>query len=448
MDPDFTLTVVDGRLAWRHASGRTLPYVAGGDGPTTLDGPGPGAQAARYLRTQAKAKLGEAQAIAAKATAATRPLTGAERADVERLLAEVDALNGERKGIDDSVALTKRIDDLNAAMTGGGRVVRAKGLADALLEAGLGHGPDSDPFGPRLSFKGGITSVAVLAHPIFGASAADVGAKAMTSPALADLPARVEGGVVQLGADQRFAYPRFPSQDLGTDLNVNDFRQSVRGAITGAVERSPVATTDKAVIAETVVATSEPVVQEAIILDGIPLAVVESIAGFRAWVDSELRFQIGKAIDAHTYTKVNANASHANTGTGLIAQLRNGVAVLQAAGYAPNLAIVNPNDAVSLDLSTTGADAAYVFALRDIGSSDPLWGLRFVVRAGAGTEPPLLVDTARVGVLYMATLSIDADPYAGVGGANFKKNLVDIRAEVNVLMHVRAPLAAHRIAAT
>jgi len=90
-----------------------------------------------------------------------------------------------------------------------------------------------------------------------------------------------------------------------------------------------------------------------------------------------------------------------------------------------------------------------VFALRDTGDSSPLWGLRVVVRAGTtGTEPPLVVDTRRVGVLYLGTLAVDLDPYAGVGGANFRKNLVDIRAEQNALMHVRAPTAARRVAAT
>jgi hypothetical protein len=75
--------------------------------------------------------------------------------------------------------------------------------------------------------------------------------------------------------------------------------------------------------------------------------------------------------------------------------------------------------------------------------------LKVIVRAGTtGTEPPLVVDTRRVGALYLGTLAVDLDPYAGVGGANFKKNLVDIRAEQNALMHVRAPTAARRVAAT
>jgi hypothetical protein len=34
------------------------------------------------------------------------------------------------------------------------------------------------------------------------------------------------------------------------------------------------------------------------------------------------------------YTRINAGASFGNTGTGVIAQLRNAVAALQAAGYA------------------------------------------------------------------------------------------------------------------
>jgi hypothetical protein len=69
------------------------------------------------------------------------------------------------------------------------------------------------------------------------------------------------------------------------------------------------------------------------------------------------------------------------------------------------------------------ADAGgYVFATRDTGTSSPLWGLRVIERIGAGTEAPYLIDPQALGVFYTGSLRVEADPYAGAGGANFKKN--------------------------
>jgi hypothetical protein len=396
---------------------------------------------AEQVRAQAQAKLDEANRITDRSNAEARSLTKAERATVEDLLGDVAAYNAERKQLRDSEELTARVDELNARMSPAGR--GTKTFADQLLDAGLGQRPDRPTAG--FSAKSGIRAVEVPGYPIFGPE----GAKAVTSPVIADMPRRVEPGLIALGADQRFAFPQFPSIDAGDALVISDYRQTVRGAPVGTVERSPVATTDKAQLPVTVAVANDPMSQVAIVLDGIPVAVVEALPQFRTFADNELRFQLFKALDAHLHTKVNAGASFGNTGTGLVAQLRNAVAALQTAGYSPDLAIVNPADATALDLTTTGADAQYVFALRDTGDSSPLWGLRIVVRAGTtGTEPPLVVDTARIGALYLGRLAIDLDPYAGLGGKNFVKNLVDIRAEQNALMHVRAPLAARRIAAT
>jgi hypothetical protein len=395
-------------------------------------------QTAHQLKTAALAKLDAASRIATKAHEAKRSLTPGENETIKGLLGEVERLKTQRQVAQDREELTAEIDGMNARM----QMPSIKGLGDRLVEAGL-FAKSADPT-EGLSVKGNA-SVVIPGYPVFGPD----GAKALTSPAIADMPRRVEPGLVALGADERFAFPHFPTIDAGTDLVISDYRQTVRGATTGTVERSPVATTDKATLPVTVAVANDPMSQVACILDGIPVAVVEALPSFRQFADDELRFQLAKALDAHLYGRINTGASFGNTGTGLIAQLRNAVAALQAAGYSPDLAIVNPADAVALDLTTTGADAQYVFALRDSGDSSPLWGLRVVVRAGTtGTEPPLVVDTRRVGALYLGVLAVDLDPYAGVGGANFKKNLVDIRAEQNALMHVRAPTAARRIAAT
>jgi hypothetical protein len=114
------------------------------------------------------------------------------------------------------------------------------------------------------------------------------------------------------------------------------------------------------------------------------------------------------------------------TGATLIEKLRNAITAVQVDGYTPDLAILNPTDAAALDLS---ADAGgFVFPVRSTGTSSPLWGLRIVTRtSAAGTEPPLVVDTTRIGVLYMGAVRIDLDPFAAVSGSNFENNTTDRR---------------------
>jgi len=114
---------------------------------------------------------------------------------------------------------------------------------------------------------------------------------------------------------------------------------------------------------------------------------------------------------------------------------------MRADGANPSVAVLNPTDAASLDLS---ADAGgYVFATRDVGSSSPLWGLRVVERIGAGTEAPYLLDVGMLGRFYLGTLRFEVDPFSG-----FSKNLATLRLEIKSLYHVRNAKGARRVAAT
>ena len=87
----------------------------------------------------------------------------------------------------------------------------------------------------------------------------------------------------------------------------------------------------------TVVAVNTPVKQEAIILDAIPNAILESVSSFREFANAELRFQIAKAIDSHVYSSGNANATFGMTGTTMIEKLRNAITADQADGFTPDL---------------------------------------------------------------------------------------------------------------
>jgi hypothetical protein len=94
-----------------------------------------------------------------------------------------------------------------------------------------------------------------------------------------------------------------------------------------------------------------------------------------------------------------------------------------------------------LDLATIGADDAFVFALRDTGSSSPLWGLRFIeVAALAQGFGPYLIDPAMLGAFYDQRVRLQTNPWA-----KFAKNLTDLRIEGNALFRVRNIAGAYVI---
>jgi hypothetical protein len=105
---------------------------------------------------------------------------------------------------------------------------------------------------------------------------------------------------------------------------------------------------------------------------------------------------------------------------------------------------MNSTDAAALDLSTSGTSTPYLFAVREPGGASPLFWLRVIERTSTtGAEPPYVLDSARLGRLYLGTMRIEADPFT-----NFTKNLTTLRCEVKALFHVRDAKGARRIAAT
>lgn len=248
------------------------------------------------------------------------------------------------------------------------------------------------------------------------------------------------GNITPMGYDTRWLFPFLPATNARNALSVDDFTQTVR-TVNNTVQRAVDASTDKADLEVTVTAANEALVQFAITIDDIPNAILESDAHIAAFLANEGEFQVRKALDAHVMSQiVAATPPFGNTGTGLIAQIRNGIATMRGTGANPSLLVLNPTDAATLDLS---ADAGgLVFPVGVAGSSSPVWSLRVIERAGAGNEPPYLIDPNMLGMLYIGQMKFDADPYTG-----FKKNLTTLRVEVNALYHVRNANGARRIAA-
>jgi hypothetical protein len=305
---------------------------------------------------------------------------------------------------------------------GQGRSAGAKSaLADAVLDAGFDLKSK-----PSVEIDGFDTLVEM---------------KATTVPGVDDWNRRPPGAVVPLGQDRRFLWPFLPSLAAGNYGSIEDFQQTAR-ELTGTVQRTLNATTDKASLATTTTLVNTALVEFAVTLDDIPNAVLESVPQLTAFMASEGEFQVMKAIDAHVMAQiVAATPDNGLTGTNLITQLRNGISAMRAVGAQPTLAVLNPTDSVTLD-TYQESDGAYLFATRSTNTANPLWDLQIIERIGAGTEEPFLIDPVKLGVLYLGSLRFDADPYTG-----FKKNLTTLRVEIKGLFHIRNIQGAYEIVA-
>lgn len=374
-----------------------------------------------------------------------------------------------KNGDGDKADLEQRLSNLaRGAMRASGDVESArKAYEDAMLSAvqsgqfgGIEHGagPGGDVEDRRFARGGANRSTGAKSSPLAEAildagfhlknrpsvelaafdTIADL--KAQTVPSVTDWNRR-EPVIVPIGQDRRWLWPLLPMEDAGNSASIQDFKQTAR-TLTGTVQRTLNATTDKANLATTTTLVNEALVEFAVTLDDIPNAVLESVPRFDAYMASEGEFQVMKAIDAHVMAQiVAASPDNGLTGTNLITQLRNGISAMRANGAQPTLAVLNPTDSVTLD-TYQESDGTFLFPTRSTNSANPLWDLRIVERIGAGDENPYLIDPALLGVLYLGTMRLDADPYTG-----FKKNLTTLRVEVKGLFHVRNAAGAYEIVA-
>ena len=179
--------------------------------------------------------------------------------------------------------------------------------------------------------------------------------------------------------------------------------------------------------------------QVAATISNVPNAILEAEITLRAFLQVQLRVKLDQAIDAHCVAAIDDASFYGGAvGADLISQIRNGIAAMNSLGTNPTIVALSPTDSVELDLFTTGADDAYAFALRDSGSSSPLFGLR-VIETPAVTNP-LLIDPPALGALYVGQARFEVDPYSG-----FTENLSTVRLEGNVLFHVRNAQGVYEI---
>ena len=220
-------------------------------------------------------------------------------------------------------------------------------------------------------------------------------------------------------------------------LTVLDLTQQGR-VVSGNVLRDPLDTSEKATESLDVELNSESLKQVALVIPDIPNQLLESVDRFQEWLIAEAGYQLARRVDTHVLSQIAAAGPLVgNGGTGLIEQLRYGVAQMREVGAVPSIAAVSPTNSVTLDLSKD-SQGQYFFALKPNGA-DGIWRLRIVEVPGITSTT--LIDPFRLGVLYEGEATVLTDPYTGAS-----TNKTRIREEANCLFHVRDPNGALTIA--
>jgi hypothetical protein len=256
-------------------------------------------------------------------------------------------------------------------------------------------------------------------------------------------PRRIPG-IQEMGRDQRFLYPFLPSQGVADETAVQDFRQSGSRTITGSIERAVAATTTKATLDVEIDFITTQLKELAVMMDEIPNQVLRSVNGIEQFLSNEARFALNQALDAHVLAQILAATPPSGlTGADLFAQVRNAIGAMRLLGSNPDLLVLNPTDSATLDLLQNNEGDYYFGGPGRSPNVDTVWGLTVVEHTTtAGTQPPILIDSSRLGTLYLGTLRFEADPFT-----HFSENMTDLRMEFNALQHVRDASAAYVIEA-
>ncbi len=225
-----------------------------------------------------------------------------------------------------------------------------------------------------------------------------------------------------------------PGEVTGSDYRVTFSSDPISG-----IERDVDETSTKADLGASVALVTPVARMFAITASGIPQRVLANESSLAAFLEQEMRRKLDLEIDQHVVDVITASSpASGSTGTGLIEQVRRGVAAHRALGSSPSVLAVSPDDSADLDLSTTGADDAFVFVVRDSGSASPLWSLTVV--ESEAVDKPLILDPLRLGILLTGAGSILSDPYSGM-----ERNLIRLRCEVECVASIRSATGAYVI---
>lgn len=160
---------------------------------------------------------------------------------------------------------------------------------------------------------------------------------------------------------------------------------------------------------------------------------MEDAPAVRDLIDQELRRDVVRKMESEAAAALVAATLPTATDSTLLAAIRVGVGTVQAAGYQPNVVLLNPADWADLD------NGVYASTFNGVTITQSFWGLRPVASvaqpAGTATVADLSAGVqryTRTGVSLYVT-----DSHSG----NFTKNIFTLLAEARAKTVVTRPAA-------
>jgi HK97 family phage prohead protease len=250
---------------------------------------------------------------------------------------------------------------------------------------------------------------------------------------------RVQGA--PLGWDQRYAWTAFETRAMGWETtSVSVLSQTSRAlAATASVIRAIDATTTKPETGSVMQIVQLTPNQIAAVQSNVPaIYLLQPLTD--SMINTDLRLTLNEAIDHLALTALATASPLGTLGTTLIDSIREAITTLRAAGYDPDVVILDPASSQALDLfRATTSDSFFMFA--PSFSPGQIFGL--TKHESKGAPAPIVVDSSAFGHNYMTPVAL-----ANFEASNGLTNSRNIRMECNATFGVERVGAAIRVATT
>ncbi len=378
------------------------------------------------MRTSGQIKM-ELQALASEQRAVLATYTDGLPADVA----------GEVKTRDRQIqALLNEFEDAKANED---RATTNREAMSQVFGTNRASSPTSDrPIDQRMNPGGGLAGAIfdagwnLRSHPSVKITGPDLFAALSTDAGHYRTPAtyRVDP-IATIGMDRRWLWSSLPVQPVGPETtSVDDWSQAAR-SLAGDVERALAATTEKAVLTVDLAFANTALKTLAVLITDVPTQLLASMTAARSWLNSEGLYQLQTALDGHVQAQITAATPTTEAfATDVLTSLRNGVGSMRANGYNPNLLAVDTTDAATLDLLSDNTNNYILSSPGARIGPHMVWDVQTVEVTGSAV--PTLIDTTRVGQLYVGGMDVLFDPYS-----KLSTNLVQVRFEMSCLFWIR-----------
>lgn len=267
--------------------------------------------------------------------------------------------------------------------------------------------------------------------------------RAVTWSASVDLLSQSQRVGGPLGFDVRYAWPAFQRVGVGADVtSVRILQQTARSlaAATNAV-RAIDAVTTKPETGSTINLVTVPMKQVATKQSGIPNVYLQS-GDVNSTIETDLRLAINEGLDKLVLDQIATAGFQAPGTDNFYVSVRKAMTTLFAAGYNPDLLILTPADAQTLDTMVSGISGGTADFVNGPGEfSGNVFSL--AKRISKTIPASAVVDSTALGKLYAGPVSL----------AKFEENFGQsnsstVRLELNAVFGLERVAAAVRIAAS